>query len=117
MKQQIIDILSDSNDYKYKGESWWRPIKDEHDAMEYLLENGRTVKEQNKSDRRWWYEFTHIKEFETEDDVYYIGYTDAHSTRDMGAVESGFMYDTDSVRLYEEKQVTVTEYVPIDESS
>lgn len=111
MKQQIIDILSDSNDYEYKGESWYRPIKDEHDAMEYLLESGRTVAEQNKSDRRWWYEFTHIKEFETEDDVYYIGYTDARSTRDMGAVESGFMYNTDTVELYEEQEKVITEYV------
>jgi len=80
---------------------------DEATIIESIRE-GKRIWRGNESKRRWWNEYTYVVEI----NGMLIGYRDAETTGDMSAQETGFEFDTGSIREYEAKEQTVTVYAP-----
>jgi hypothetical protein len=76
------------------------------ELLETLRECGKQVWQSPPDDHRWWYEVMIVREI----DDRFIMYPDATSTRDMSAIESGWMMYLDCVSFVKPVEKTVIVY-------
>ena len=70
------------------------------------LQEAKTVWKSEADDRRWWYEFDRVVKIDDK----FICYPDATSTRDMSAIESGWLMHLGSVRFVKPVEKTIIVY-------